>query len=182
MRTEEKWNSHFRKSAIQAHFPPRIANDLIYICNEKDTKLKGSFFIYGEIATGKTILASQIMLASIKQAYMEDTSINAIFVSFPNLLMELRTSFNNKNGNTESEIMKRYLECDLLVLDDFMTTRPTDWVVDVMYHLINHRYEYIKTTIITSNKTLPELEVLLGDQRITSRIDRMCKSIEKLPY
>jgi DNA replication protein DnaC len=48
-----------------------------------------------------------------------------------------------------------------------------------LYHLINHRYEYMKKTIITSNYTLEELEQRLNDQRITSRINRMCKIEEK---
>jgi DNA replication protein DnaC len=97
------------------------------------------------------------------------------------MLAEIKDTYNNK-GKTESEVMKKYLDVPFLVIDDFLTTRPTDWVMDVLYYLINHRYEYLLTTVITSNYTLEELEELLNDQRITSRIDRMCEVVEKTGF
>ena len=178
MRTEEKWEEMFKENAIKMFFPPRIANDLLQFTDKPKLK-RGSYFIHGEIATGKTILASKLMLEELKYSYLEEKPMRSMFVSFPNLLMELRKTYDPKNNISESSVMETYLDCDVLVIDDFMTTRPTDWVLDIMYHLINHRYEYIKTTIITSNKDLSELEKMLGDQRITSRIDRMCVSVEK---
>lgn len=181
MRTEAKWNETFREQAVKTFFPPRIINDLMKFTNKPNIPA-GSYFIFGEIATGKTILASKLMLEEIKQSYLDETTLRPVFVSFPTLLMELRSAYDPKHKTSESILMEKYLECDVLVIDDFMASRPTDWVIDVMYHLINHRYEYLKTTIITSNKDLPDLEKLLGDQRITSRIDRMCQIIEKQPF
>lgn len=178
MRTEAKWNETFRENAIRTFFTPRITHDLMLYTDEPALE-PGSYFIFGEIATGKTILASKLMLKEIKNAYLEQRMIKPVFVSFPKLLMELRSTYDPKHNVSESVIMNQYLECDFLVIDDFMAAKPTDWVIDIMYHLINHRYEYMKTTVITSNKDLPELEKLLSDQRITSRIDRMCQIIEK---
>jgi DNA replication protein DnaC len=182
MRDEKTWNSNFKSVVIRNNFSPRIALDLAKFPDFPKVEL-GSYFIYGDICTGKTIVAAKLMLMELRKAYLENRDVSALFVSFPDLLMSLRNSFSGRNNAlSESEVMNRFLNCDILVLDDFMTTKPSDWVVDVIYHLINHRYEYLLTTIITSNKDLDELEVLLGDQRITSRINRMCGIIEKQPF
>jgi DNA replication protein DnaC len=181
MRNTETWVNTFREGTIRNYFPPRIANDLLEFTDEPRLK-PGSYFIYGEIATGKTILASKLMLAELKNAYLNETMVKAKFVSFPQFLMEVRNTYTPKSETSENIIVNQYLECDVLVIDDFMTTRPTDWVIDTVYYLINYRYEYLKTTIITSNKDLYELEKMLGDQRITSRINRMCTNIEKEPF
>lgn len=178
MRTEEKWNNQFRKKCL-AKFTPRIARDLemIDVPSDLQTGECQSTFIYGDIESGKTIRASFMMLQEMKYLYLQgDISGKAesiIFVSFPDLFAEIRETFDNPKKH-ESEVMEKYLNAYLLVLDDFLTIRPTEWVMEILYRLINHRYEYMKKTIITSNLSLEELEIKLNDQRITSRINRMC--------
>lgn len=94
------------------------------------------------------------------------------------MLAEIKATFGKQDGETD-KVMQRYLQAHFLVLDDFITTRPTDWVLELLYHLINYRYEYCKTTIITSNYSLQELEEILQEQRIISRISRSYKIIKK---
>jgi len=48
--------------------------------------------------------------------------------------------------------------------------------------ITDYRWENQKPTIITSNYGLPELAELFGDDRIPSRIERMCKAVKKTPY
>ena len=55
----------------------------------------------------------------------------------------------------------------------------SDWAYQTLYSLINHRYDWLKTTIITSNYTLDELQDNWQDDRITSRIKRMCELLPK---
>jgi DNA replication protein DnaC len=114
----------------------------------------------------------------MKYYYLHGLSYLTLFVSFPELLAEIRDTYDNTEKR-ESEVMKKYLDANLLVLDDFLSTRPTDWVIDILYYLINHRFEYLKKTIITCNMSLEELEKRMGDQRITSRINLMCEIEEK---
>lgn len=178
MRTEENWEQNFEEKKSQI-FPPRIQQDLKTFGTDKPViGTEGSvdsMFIYGKIKTGKTILAAQMGMEEMKRIYLHNIPIEGeiIFVSFPEMLAEIKSTFNNPNKR-ESEVMDKYINAHLLILDDFLTSRPTEWVMDVLYYLINHRYEYLKKTIITSNLSLPELEEKLQDQRIISRIDRMC--------
>jgi len=179
MRTSQRWNTQYKEKYLRK-FPPRIAQDLRTLPIPDD--LRGneakSTFIYGEIQSGKTIRAAFMIMQELKHLYLTygDPSLfdKILFVSFSDLLAELKETFECEDKK-QSDVMRKYLDAHLLVIDDFLTTRPTDWVTDVLYHLINHRYEYMKKTIITSNYTLEELEKRLQDQRITSRINRMCK-------
>lgn len=181
MRNNTNWEKLFPKY-IKDKFPPRIQEDLFRFpipTNLKELEKK-SVFIYGGVEAGKTILASQMMLNEMKRLYINEIAgchSTTIFVSFPEMLYEIKKSFD-VNKKDES-MMDKYLNAHCLVLDDFLSARPTDWVLELLYHLINHRYEYKKQTIITCNFSLEQLETLLQDQRIVSRIARSYVLIEK---
>lgn len=181
MRTEKNWNSI--KWRYLPKFPLRVQKDLQQFENPKTSMVEDSIFIYGEVRTGKTILAAQYMMNELKDIYLNaypDKHNRTIFVSFPDMLANIKKTFNSPD-RTE-DVMNVYMDAHMLVLDDFITTRPTDWVIEIIYHLINYRYENMKKTIITSNFSLDQLENILQDQRITSRIERSYTKIEKQPY
>ena len=183
MRTKERWESAFKEASIKANFSPRIVRDLLQIPNMLDTEEIESAFIYGKVGTGKTLLAAQMMLQEMENQFLQkpDAVYGFEFINFSDMLYQIRATFNNGKENAE-EKLDRYRNCGLLVIDDFGASRMTDWVIEIVYQIINARYENLGKTIITSNESLEELEANLGDQRITSRINRMCKIIEKLPF
>lgn len=181
MRTEEKWQE--LKWKYLNKFPLRLQQDLKKFNNTKIPTIEESAFIYGEVQTGKTVLAAQLMMEELKEIYLKalpDRHNRTLFVSFPDMLADIKSTYSSPE-NTE-QVLSKYMNAHMLVLDDFITTRPTDWVVEIIYHLINYRYENMKKTIITSNYNLAELEEILQEQRITSRISRSYTIIKKQPY
>lgn len=181
MRTEKKWEEI--KWRYLDKFPKRLQHDLQKYDKAKVEPVEDSVFIYGEVQTGKTVMAAQMMMQELKIVYLKaipDCHNKILFVSFPDMLMEIKGTYSSPENT--NEIIHKYMDAYLLILDDFVTTRPTDWVVEIIYHLINYRYENMKKTIITSNFSLSKLEEILQDQRITSRINRSYKIIEKLSY
>lgn len=181
MRTERNWKKTWFKYLDK--FPPRIQQDLKQIKPKNIEHPVGSVFIHGEVETGKTILAAQMMVEEMKYIYLNalpNQHNHTLFVSFSAMLAEIKSTFSGV-VSTE-DVMNKYLNAHLLVIDDFITTRPTDWVMDVLYHLVNHRYEYLLKTILTCNHSLQELETMLQDQRITSRISRSYQIINKQKY
>ncbi|MBK8303154.1 MAG: hypothetical protein IPK98_07070 [Chloracidobacterium sp.] len=75
------------------------------------------------------------------------------------------------------------LTAEILVLDELGASKPTDWVRDTLYHIINSRYNQNKTTIFTTNfldtrvdPTMDILEDRVGVS-IRSRIHQMCRTI-----
>lgn len=178
MRTEESWN-HWEDKKLKTYFPPRIVKELKeynYI-PIKESKIE-SLFIYGNVETGKTLYVASLLVSQVKYDFLNSKETNAVFVSFPDMLADIKSSYYFKDKN-EITVLEKYLKSEILVIDDFLTNRPTDWVIDILYFIINTRYENMLITCITSNNSLEELEELLQDQRITRRINRMCKIIEK---
>lgn len=180
MRTEEKWTKFQERYLIK--FPPRLRDDLKkYPAINPITIPVKSTYIFGKVETGKTIRAAHMMLAELKYIYLNqipDAHNKTFFLSFPVFLQQIKQTYSTSTVS-EREVLEKYNDAYLLVLDDFLTVRPTDWAVDILYYLINYRYEFNKKTIITSNYSLQEAEELLHDQRITSRINRMCEIEEK---
>ena len=60
-------------------------------------------------------------------------------------------------------------QCELLVIDDIDKVNPSDSFYEFMYLVINSRYTSERPTVITTNKSLEELEAHLG-AAISSRI------------
>lgn len=180
MRTESEYHDKHEIPFLRKMFPPRVIEEL-FIYNYvpvKEPKEAESLFIYGDVETGKTLYAASLLVKQNKYDYLNVTNTTCLFASFSEILKDIRSSYSEK-GNSENEILKKYTQTDVLVIDDFLTSKITDWVYDTLYYIINSRYEYLKRTIITSNNSLEEIEEILLDQRITRRINKMCKIIKK---
>lgn len=62
----------------------------------------------------------------------------------------------------------------LLVLDDVGAAKTSEWTEEILFRLINHRYDHLAPTLITTNLT--RLAPALGD-RVASRLTQMCTQI-----
>lgn len=127
-------------------------------------------YLFGATGAGKTLLAALIATEYIRLFK------SVIFGDVPSLLADLKATFDK--GGTD-ELLQRYCDCDLLVLDDLGAGKITDWNVTVLYQIINARYNNERTTIVTSNYDLGGLEKILSRQdsitgkRIVSRLSEM---------
>lgn len=66
------------------------------------------------------------------------------------------------------------MEAPLTVLDDLGTAKPSEFVAERIYMLLNYRLEAELPVIATTNYSLGELEERLGHGRIVSRLVGMC--------
>ena len=175
MRTEEIWKTKQLPIILQ-QFSPRLQKDLkMNYPISSLTKIE-SMYIYGEVGSGKTVRAALMLLEILKQSFLNKQVQKFIFIPVPELLQNIKYSYDD---NTDKEVLERYSDVDILVLDDFGIDKPSDWVLGILYLIINRRYENMKLTIFTSNFSVEEIAERLGDDRITSRIERMCKIIKK---
>ena len=133
-------------------------------------------YLYGDCGTGKTLLAS-----IIAAEYVSDW-LRVKFADVPDLLNTLKRSFD-KTDESAQVWMDMYCHVDLLILDDFGVGKISDWNLDIMYQLVNERYNSRKPTLVTSNYDLNGLARRLttaGDdftgKRIASRLSEMCMS------
>jgi DNA replication protein DnaC len=74
------------------------------------------------------------------------------------------------------EEFRRFAMARLLVIDDLGAAKGSEWVEEINYRLINHRYEHKMPTLITSNLLPKELGAALGE-RVTSRLVEMAARV-----
>ncbi|MCP2519713.1 ATP-binding protein [Candidatus Aminicenantes bacterium AC-335-B20] len=145
----------------------------------------------GPCGVGKTHLAVAICHELIKTK-----AVPCLFYDFRELIKDIQSSYSSESEFTESEILLPVIETEILVLDELGAKRPSSWVEEMLFYIINQRYNKKKLTIFTSNfpdeiekeetTFTPDLikskdEETLTDRigyRLRSRIYEMCKTVE----
>lgn len=130
---------------------------------ERDDDTKGvGFYIYSSMkGSGKTLLASAICNSLISKYPMQTR-----FVSASQLLNLAKQS--DGSGNYERDPLSLLCNCKLLVLDDLgQKNSGSDWMNDVLFQIVDARYQQKLITIYTSNVPLQSLDF---DDRIVDRI------------
>lgn len=125
-------------------------------------------YISGPTGRGKTGLA-----AGVLRRWVEANCQSALFVVVPDLLDAMRNAYRRDEDAPEGELIKRVKDVPLLVLDDLGTEKPSDWVEEKLYLIVNHRYGAMRPTIFTSNLALKELG-MKWHERIAWRIAESC--------
>lgn len=126
-----------------------------------------SLILYGNHNRMKTGLATSACLQRISQGQ------RGWFLKVPDLLADIRASYDRTAGGVRSsEIMEAARTVPLLVLDDLgaeQLPKDTSWLEDTLYRLIDHRHDYLRPMLVTTN---------LGEQtdkpftELASRIER----------
>lgn len=106
--------------------------------------------LLGPPQIGKTHLA----IAVLKTVYRRK-KIRGLFFDTKDLFYRLQSSAGSDRYH---RLMRALLNVPLLVLDDLGNERLSDWRVETLSHIINHRYNFLKSTIITTNYSLLKQE------------------------
>jgi DNA replication protein DnaC len=103
--------------------------------------------LMGGCGSGKTHLA----VAALNDVVHSGKPGRVVFANFQDLIQEIQASFDPDQTATKAEIMRPLLEADLLVLDELGSVKPTQFVQDILYYVINTRYNEELATIFTTN-------------------------------
>ncbi len=124
-----------------------------------------SFLFLGATGLGKTHLSSAAARAVIaKGYYVVYESAQDLFSSYETR----RFGQSSTVGEDEGDI-DRFLDCDLLIVDDLGAEITNKFTVSCLYNLINARLIRHKPTIISTNLNAKELRERYAD-RIASRL------------
>jgi DNA replication protein DnaC len=133
----------------------------------------------GGSGRGKTHLAIAIL-----NEITRDKGRPGIYVDFSNLLLQIQSTFKADSSETKEEVLEPYATAELLVLDEVGATKPTDFARDMLYALLNMRYNNRRVTICTTNYLdeppkgeREKLEDRIG-YRLRSRLHEMCRTVE----
>jgi DNA replication protein DnaC len=151
----------------------RLAGDFA----QKFPAVDQGLLLVGPVGVGKTHLAVSIIKG------LSERGFPCLFYEFGSLLKEIQDSYNPNTRSSELTVLTPVLSADVLVLDELGASKPTDWVRDTMYHVINTRYNERKFTVFTTN--YPDDRAADGKEtledrigvRARSRIFEMCRTV-----
>jgi DNA replication protein DnaC len=147
----------------------------------------GLMFI-GSCGVGKTHLSVAII-----RELIEKKKSPCVFYDFRELIRDIQSTYTPDANVSESEVLAPVFEAAVLVLDELGAKRTTAWVEEMVFYIINQRYNQKKLTILTSNYLDTEEEAdgrqplykkggdTLVDRigvRLRSRLYEMCKVVE----
>lgn len=137
-------------------------------------------YIYGSPGNGKTRLTACMANALIEK------HIEVIFTNFFNISKEIRDTYNSNTVRTETEIINRIKNVDVLFLDDIGTESLSkndgnNFMQDLMFQIINARYNNNKPTVFSSNYSIAELTLQRGlENKTVDRIRELSSAVIKI--
>lgn len=138
-----------------------------------DKTVTDGLCIYGAPGNGKSHLAAALVHSVVKKGH------TAVFIEVPDLFAKIKATYNDdSDGISESKILSALSKCDLLVLDDAGAEKPSVWVQEKFYQIINARYKNQLPLVITTNtKDMAGLEDVIGF-RSYDRVLEMCRPLK----
>ena len=124
----------------------------------------GELFLRGNAGPGKSHLAAALIFRFC------DLGRPARHVSAAEFFRDLKSTFG-KQGHTERDMVNRYHQYPLLVIDEYEVRSDSDWFEYTLRDLINKRHGDLRCTVFITNLKYDELVDRLPAP-VRSRIDQ----------
>ena len=177
-RKQRRWAGKIGSAAIPERFKDRTLDNYIaktsgqkkalafakdYAKNfDQVIKTGRSAIFVGKPGTGKTHLAIGIALSIMQQQR------STVFVTVQRLIRRVKDSWHTK-AETESEVIDAFASPDLLILDEVGVQFGSEFEKQLLFDVLNERYEKLKPSILLSNIPSEQLSDYLGE-RVTDRL------------
>ena len=138
---------------------------------------EGGLLFIGPPGVGKTHLAAAA-LAEVIRRYR----VRGRFVDFTSLIYQIQSTFDAGSPETKQGVLEPVLSAEVLVLDELGAQKPSPWVSEVLYLVLNGRYTARKPTLFTTNYFLEgsagahSLDRGAGGDLLSTRIPSMLVS------
>lgn len=113
-------------------------------------------WIYGEVGTGKTFLASLIA----KELLRSGRKIK--WTTFDDLIRQLKETFKS-DTSSEKSILETISRCEVLFIDDLRLDRITNYQAEILFRIVDSRYTARKPIYFTSTGDPEQLATALNN-------------------
>jgi DNA replication protein DnaC len=131
---------------------------------DKVLRIGRSALFVGKPGTGKTHLACGIGLQ-----IMREQNRTVLFSTVMRAIRRVKDSWGRDSRQTESQAIETLVAPDLLILDEVGVQFGSDFERNILFDVLNERYEKRRPTLLLSNLTASEVAAYLGE-RIMDRL------------
>ena len=110
-------------------------------------------YLWGDVGTRKTTCAAAVAMR------LHDNGKRPLMVPMYRVLDEIQRSFH-EGGDP----LRRYVDADYLIIDDLGKRRPTGFVLDSLFQLVDRRYSAMRPTLVTTQYRPSDLVRRLAEQ------------------
>jgi DNA replication protein DnaC len=82
------------------------------------------------------------------------------------IFAEVKSTYSKNSEESEIDIIRKYTDCGLLVIDEVGVQAGTDFESNLIFRIINKRYEDMKPTFLISNLIISDLESYIGQRTV----------------
>lgn len=192
-RARERLEALVQQAAIPARFASRSLDSYVAETDEQkkaleisrdfvatfDARLKrgDSLIFLGAPGTGKSHLATSIL-----QAILPDHV--GMYATCAGIIRAVRNTWRDKEGQSESEVLRTLSDLPLLVIDEVGVQYGTDSEQNILFEVLDRRYRDMKPTILLANlqpkrvkqEDAPGLKEVLGE-RVYDRLTETARMV-----
>lgn len=106
---------------------------------------ESGLLLMGPCGAGKTHLAVAVLRSLIERGH------TGLFYDYRDLLKQIQASYNPASQTAEAAVLDPVLRTEVLLLDDLGASKPSDWALETVGHILNTRYNEKRVTLITTN-------------------------------
>lgn len=153
-------------------FVPSLVTDEAFRAAAAFDAARDSLYIFGPTGSGKSHLAA----IAARRSFLRPGAdwVNRVCTVTPMKLSRVLRGCDS--AAAEEKAFAELLGREVLVIDDLGVEKDTEFLVSAIYEVVNLWYQNRGGgLIVTSNLSLGDLAMKLGDDRVSSRLAEMCR-------
>jgi DNA replication protein DnaC len=111
----------------------------------------GRFAERGLLLIGRPGVGKSHLAAGVLRTLVERYRVRGLFVDFTTLVHDIQSTFDRGSEESKADVLDPVTEAEILVLDELGAQKPTPWVNDTLYLIMNGRYMRRLPTVFTTN-------------------------------
>jgi len=120
--------------------------------------------LVGVRGNGKTQVAVEVI------RFVTGQERSALFTTAMAFFVAVKDSFRRDSTITESRVLAKYRAPSLLVIDEIGKRSENDWENNLLFEVINSRYNDRKDTIVIDNRDPADFEAAIGPSLVSRMI------------